>query len=369
MENTKSVVKQLLDSAGITIDGANAFDIKIFDEQFYEMVMTKGSIGLAEAYYKKIWSSNDLPGFFHRLFLSNAEAFFSENFGMKTKIIQEKFPESISPAQLIPDRKTHETCIEEIFNSSNITSSGYWQEVYSLKAAQHQKFKLICEKLKLAPGDTLLDINCGWGAFAHFAAKNYKVKVIGLTTSKTQFDVARKICKGLNVEIRNHGIMATSGQFDKIVDWNLMGNPGLNQHQLFTKLEQLLPREGIGLLNFITGDYNAADPWLNKHIFPEVMVPAIHSKIDIIPKNLILEDLQNFGLDFDTTIANWQVNLKDMNDLNHTSNYSLMWQYFQACFAASFRARRLDILELVLTRKTNPYIYEPVRFYQKNSYE
>ena len=106
---------------------------------------------------------------------------------------------------------------EKMLDKRMIYSCGYWKNTDNLDDAQYAKLDLICKKLQLKKGEALLDIGCGWGGMAKFAAENYGVNVTGVTISKEQAALARQACKGLSVDILIQDYRHVAGQFDKIV--------------------------------------------------------------------------------------------------------------------------------------------------------
>ncbi len=83
-----------------------------------------------------------------------------------------------------------------------VYSCAYWKDAQNLDEAQEAKLDLICRKLNLKPGMKVLDIGCGWGSFAKYAAEKYKVQVVGITISQQQLKLAQQLCKGLPIELR-----------------------------------------------------------------------------------------------------------------------------------------------------------------------
>ena len=105
-------------------------------------------------------------------------------------------------------------------------SCGYWKEAQTLEQAQQAKLRMICEKLQLKPGMTLLDIGCGWGGLAQFAAQNYGVSVHGVTISAEQQKLAQARCAGLDVEILLQDYRDLDRQFDRIVSVGMFEHVG-----------------------------------------------------------------------------------------------------------------------------------------------
>src|SRR5690606_7912090 len=106
---------------------------------------------------------------------------------------------------------------ECMLDRSMTYTCGYWRTASNLEQAQEHKLDLICRKLDLQPGQRVLDIGCGWGSFAEFAARRYGVRVVGVTISREQAELARQRCAGLPVEIRLQDYRDVDEHFDHIV--------------------------------------------------------------------------------------------------------------------------------------------------------
>ena len=157
-------------------------------------------------------------------------------------------------------------------------SCGYWKEATDLKTAQENKLKLICEKLQLQRGETLLDIGCGWGGLSEYAAKHYGVKVTGVTISKEQQAYGMQRCRDLPVDLRLCDYRDLNETFDKIVSVGMFEHVGPKNYQTyFDVVARCLKPEGLFLLHSIGSNETkfSVDPWINKYIFPNGVLPSI----------------------------------------------------------------------------------------------
>jgi cyclopropane-fatty-acyl-phospholipid synthase len=187
-------------------------------------------------------------------------------------------------------------------------SCGYWQDADSLEQAQIDKLDLICRKLNLKPGEHLLDVGCGWGSLARYAAEEYGVRVTGVTISREQQKLAQENCKHLAVEIRLCDYRSLTGKFDKIASVGMFEHVGkLNYRTYFDTIYNLLADDGLMLLHTI-GSYrthNTTDPWINEYIFPNGQLPSASRITSSIEPNLVIRDWHDFGPDYDKTIMAW----------------------------------------------------------------
>lgn len=367
----QKAVKELLSSAGIKINGNKSWDIKVNNENFYRRILKEGSIGLGESYMEGWWECPRLDEFIYRLFNANLEKKIRKNLKLKWLILKSRLLNMQSPNKAKKSISHHydlgNDLYREMLDPLMIYSCGYWQQTEELSKAQENKLELICRKLKLKPGERVLDIGCGWGGFAYYASKNYDVQVVGITISREQKKLAEERCRNLPVEIRLQDYRAIDEKFDKIVSIGMLEHVGHKNYRPFMKLvKKNLKDDGICLLHFIGGNetkYNT-DPWINKYIFPEGLIPSLTQIGKALEDNLILEDWHNFGLYYDKTLMAWHKNFQEawprLKDAYNKMFYK-MWEFYLCASAASFRSKRLNLWQLVLTKKELPGMYQSVR--------
>jgi cyclopropane-fatty-acyl-phospholipid synthase len=240
---------------------------------------------------------------------------------------------------------------------------GYWRDSRTLEEAQVAKIDLLCRKLKLAAGMRVLDIGCGWGNFAAYAAKNYGVSVVGLTISKEQAALARKRCEGLDVEIIVEDYQKYSGTFDRIVSIEMIEAVGRkNIPTFFTMVERCLVDKGLFALQVISAETfslrskAALDQyiiWLQHRIFPNGWIPSFPSLIDSARGNLVVEDLHNFSADYAKTLNAWDENFKrawpTLESL-YDETFRKMWLYYLNGCRALFTARMVQLYQIVYSK-------------------
>jgi cyclopropane-fatty-acyl-phospholipid synthase len=235
-------------------------------------------------------------------------------------------------------------------------SCGYWEKATTLDQAQEAKLDLICQKLRLKPGMTVLDIGCGWGGFAGWAAEKYDVSVLGITVSQEQVKFARQACKGLDVKIELHDYRDLRDTFEHIVSIGMFEHVGSKNYKKFMKMVFCLKSDGLFLLHTIAGNttVHTTDPWIGKYIFPNSMLPSARQISSAAERVLILEHWHSFGHYYDQTLMAWQHNftknwakIKDMYD----ERFYRMWTYYLLSCAAGFRSRRNQVWQIVFSRE------------------
>jgi cyclopropane-fatty-acyl-phospholipid synthase len=355
-------VEQLLQQAGIEVNGSAKHDIQVHDDRFYKRVMSGASLGLGESYVEGWWDCERLDVFFTKLLRSGIKEHIWANFWILSKIVFAWLTNWQSISQSKESAAFHYNLSNKLFRKMldkhmNYTCA-YWKEVDNLDDAQLAKLDLSCRKLHLEPGMTVLDIGCGWGNFAKYAAENYDVKVTGITLSEDQVEHGSERCKDLPVEIRLQDYRELEGEtYDRIVSLGMFEHVGYaNYREFFEVAERCLKENGIFLLHTIGSDKTTrgTDPWLQKYIFPGSHIPSLKRVSNAFEELFIMEDLHNFGPDYDKTLMAWYHNFKnhwpELKD-DFDERFYRIWTYFLQCCAATFRARKNHLWQMIFTKK------------------
>jgi cyclopropane-fatty-acyl-phospholipid synthase len=251
---------------------------------------------------------------------------------------------------------------------------GYWEKAETLEQAQRDKMDMICRKLKLQKGERLLDIGCGWGGFSRYAAEQYGVEVVGVTVSKEQQKIAVENCRGLPVEIRLTDYRELTGTFDKIAVVGMFEHVGpKNYRAFFTKVEELLSREGLFLLHTI-GFYltsKETDPWIGKYIFPNSKLPSAVEITRAMEDVFLIEDWHNFGRHYDPTLMAWAERFdKNWSSLKerYSERFYRMWKYYLLSCAGLFRSGRGQLWQIVFSKRARRQEYRSKRNFDLMTY-
>jgi len=363
----------LLHSAGIHINGTEPYDIQILDERLFNAVLSHGSIGLGEAYMNGWWTVARLDEMMFRLMRNNAD----EHTKAWTKMqwlmlaLREKVINLQAPTRAFQVGEHHYDTGNDLFEAMldplMIYSCAYWEQARDLEQAQLHKLDMICQKLQLQPGEKLLDIGCGWGGLAWYAATHFDVQVLGITVSAQQQQYARARCAGLPVEIELIDYRDLQGQYDKVVSVGMFEHVGLkNYPAYFEAVHRLLKPDGLFLLHTI-GGFNkteATDPWIDKYIFPNGKIPSPSEIAEHVDGRLVLEDWHNFGTDYDKTLMAWHANFEKAwptLQANYDERFHRMWTYYLMTCAAYFRARKGMLWQLVFSHRENSQVYRSKR--------
>ena len=357
----KKIAEEILSLAGIKINGSNPWDIKVHNEELYQRVLTQGSLGFGEAYMDGWWDCEKLDEFFCRAFRFGLEEKINRNLKALLGLAIAKVFNRQSKRKAFHIGERHYDLSNQLFKNMlderMIYSCAYWKDAQTLDEAQEAKLDLVCRKLALRQGMKILDIGCGWGNFAKYAAEKYGVEVVGITVSKEQVELGKILCKGLPVEIRLQDYREMSGKFDHIVSLGMFEHVGYKNYKTYMKVAlRCLKDDGLFLLQTIGGNKSTAltDPWVNKHIFPNGMLPSIKQVGKAIEGLFVMEDWHNFSADYDKTLMAWFKNFDknwDKIKTNYDKRFYRMWKYYLLSCAGVFRSRTNQLWQIVLSKK------------------
>ncbi len=367
---TKEGAQRFLKSADIKVDGGRPWDMTIHDERIYRRIAFGGSLALGESYMDGWWDCPALDQFFYHV-AKGGLAKTAPGAGRVVRRVLEGIvnPQSKRRAFIIGEE--HYDLGNDLYvamlDKRMVYTCAYWKDAKNLDEAQEAKLDLVCRKLGLKPGDTVLDIGCGWGSFAKFAAEKYGAHVVGVTVSKEQAALARENCAGLPVEIRLEDYRDTVGEFDHIVSLGMMEHVGHKNYGTYIKkAHSLLKDGGFFLLHTIGGNESeqTGDSWVNKYIFPNSMLPSITQIGRHLERRFVMEDWHNFGADYDKTLMAWHSNFINNWDKlkgKYDDRFKRMWVYYLLLFAGFFRSRNLQLWQIVLSKRGVPGGYTSVR--------
>ncbi len=368
----KNLTIQLLNEAGINVNGNNPWDIQIYDERFYKRVITQAELGLGESYMDGWWDVEKLDEMIYRIVKADLQNKVKRN--LKVALQLSGFyilnMQSRKRAFIIGERHYDlgNDLFECMLDKRMNYSCAYWKDASNLDEAQENKLELICRKLYLKPEMKILDIGCGWGAFAKYAAEKYGVSVVGITVSKEQSKLAAELCKGLPVEIRLQDYRDVNEKFDRIVSIGMFEHVGYkNYRKYFEIAANNLNENGLFLLHTIgeVRSVKSTDLWTHKYIFPNGMLPSIAQIAKAVEGLFVVEDLHNFGADYDKTLMAWFENFNrnwDRLKDKYGERFYRMWKYFLLSSAGAFRARNKNQLwQIVLSKKGVPGGYVSIR--------
>ena len=368
-------ILQLLHEADVWPDGSRdgapaRWDPRIHDEHFYARVLAQGSLGLGESYMDGLWDVDDLDGMLQRLMRTGADERV-QGLGAAWDAIRARLMNLQSEARSFEVGERHYDLGNDLYRAMLgkrlVYSCGYWREATDLDAAQEAKLDLVCRKLGMRAGMRVLDIGCGWGEALKFAAERYGVRGVGVTVSKEQAEFAQDLCKGLPIEIRLQDyreLDGSEGGFDRIFSLGMFEHVGVRNYATFFDVARRCiaddaPDGGLFLLHTIGSNQSVdhTDPWIARYIFPNSMLPSAKQIAAAVEGHFVIEDWHNFGADYDRTLQAWRANVERSWDAlppRYDERFRRMWRFYLAASMASFRTRRIQLWQLVLSPEGVP---------------
>jgi len=241
-----------------------------------------------------------------------------------------------------------------------VYTCGYWKNASNLDEAQEAKLDLVCRKIGAHEGMRILELGCGWGSFARYAAEKYGAEVVGVTVSKEQVALGSQMCKGLPVELRLQDYRDVSGVYDSVISIGVLEHVGYKNYSTYMEVvNRCLKPDGVALIHTIGGNKTIThgEPWTDKYIFPNGMLPSISQLGKAMEKVFVMEDWHNFGPYYDPTLMAWVANFEaawPQLKSKYGDAFYRMWRYYLLTSAGAFRARYQQLWQIVFTRQGTP---------------
>ncbi|MCR4313780.1 MAG: cyclopropane fatty acyl phospholipid synthase [Candidatus Uhrbacteria bacterium] len=370
MNQRTSFIISLLESADIHVNGSRPWDICVHDERVFDRTLAQGSLGFGEAYMDGWWDCEALDEMLTRVFASDIDRRV-RNWRTALHVLAARARNAQRKSKAFEIGKKHYDVGNDLYKAMldpRMTyTCGYWKEATDLATAQEAKLDLVCKKIGLTSGMRVLDIGCGWGSFAIYAAQKYDVEVVGVTVSKEQVALTTQRGEGLPVEFRLQDYRDVTGTFDRIVSLGMFEHVGYKNYRTYMEVaHRLLSNEGLFLLHTIGGNrsVHATDPWIEKCIFPNSMLPSIAQIGSSIEGLFVMEDWHNFGTDYDKTLQCWYKNFEaawpGLAD-HYGERFHRMWRFYLLSSAATFRARNNQLWQVVLSKGGIKDGYQSIR--------
>lgn len=369
---TQDFIKDLLSKADLELNGSNPWDIQVKNTDLYKRVLQQGSLGFGESYMYGWWDADRLDETMHRILRAELQEKIKTPKALISILIAILINKA-NPRRSFEVGKTHYDKGNDLYKAmldKRLTyTCGYWKDVDNLDDAQEAKLDLVCKKIGLNQGDRVLDIGCGWGSFLKYAAEKYEAKGLGVTISQEQANLARENLGDYNIEIRvqDYRELDESKKFDHIVSLGMFEHVGYKNYDDYFKVaERNLKDDGLFLLHTIGNNktVRTTDPWIEKYIFPNSMLPSLKQITDSVEGVFEIEDVHNFGPYYDKTLMAWYNNFAQAWDgLKHTydERFYRMWRFYLLSCAGLFRARKAHLWQIVLSKNGVKGGYESIR--------
>jgi cyclopropane-fatty-acyl-phospholipid synthase len=361
---SEKILCKLLAEADVRIDGARPHDLVVHDRRFYTRVLRDGSLGLGEAYMDGQFDCEALDVAVSKVLAARVEQKVRANWSRILHVLKARALNLQSPLRAFRVGEQHydlgNHLYERMLDPRMVYTCGYWRGAKDLAAAQEAKLDLVCRKLELEPGMKVLELGCGWGSFAKFAAERYGVEVTGYTVSREQVELGMKRSRGLPVVLRLADYREAIGTYDRVVSIGIMEHIGYkNYRSYFEVVDRCLATDGFALVHTIGGNLSSRtiEEWFHKYIFPNALLPSLAQIAEASEGPFAIEDVHNFGPHYDRTLMAWYDNFEaawpELRD-KYGDRFYRMWRYYLLASAGGFRARYQQLYQVVFSRTGRP---------------
>jgi cyclopropane-fatty-acyl-phospholipid synthase len=346
MRRAQDVMTNLLAFADIRINGARPWDIQVHDRRFFSRVLASGTLGFGESYMDAWWDCDALDEMCYHAIRAGLEKRFKFRLPNVWALLTALFANQQTLRRSRKVGRVHYDLSNDFFEAMLDPNMQYscalFAEGDDLASAQLRKLDWICERLHLRPGLRLLDIGCGWGGLARYAARHYGCQVVGVTISQEQFRYAQRWCRGLDVEIQLRDYREVTGQFDRVVSVGMVEHVGYKNYRTYMQAAaRSLAEDGLFLCQGICGNFSRfhTDPWIKRYIFPNSMLPSVAQLTRAAEGVFTVEDVKNIGPSYDPTLLAWEENFRRSWPRfadQYGERFRRMWRFYLLSCAAHF---------------------------------
>lgn len=351
--------------------------IRVHRDAFFRRFVLQGDLGAGESYMDGDWTAEDLPLFVELVLLNRAHLPLETPLTRLLNLGNDLWHRLRANTRRGSRRniRYHYDLSNDFFSlfldeTMTYSSALFAHEAQPLAEAQRNKFRRLADKALIGPADHVLEIGCGWGGFAIFAARTYGCRVTGITISTEQYKVARErvAAAGLGdrVEIRLQDYRDLAGRFDKIVSIEMFEALGQeNWAPFFRKCEDVLAPHGLVVIQAISipdyrfDEYTKHCDWLQRRIFPGSLLASTLGVTRALARSgtLGIHHLEDVGIHYALTLRRWReaflANVAAVRALGLDERFIRMWDYYLSTCEAAFETRTLGNLQLVLSRDLN----------------
>ncbi len=373
----RELCERVLDAADVKVNGDRPWDIQVHDAGFFDRVVGDGTLGLGESYMDGWWDCDALDEMMARALRAGGERALTRNWRTALHVLRAK------AVNLQTRRGAREVArrhydIDDGLYMSFLDPYGQYTCAYfkdaapgDLDRAQRDKMDLICRKLRIGPDDRVLDVGCGWGGLARWINERHGCRVTGINIAEGQLAHARAHARGPGTEFVAMDYRdlprRLAREFDKVVSVGMFEHVGCKNHRrFFESVRAALRPGGLVLLQTCGQDVSrpAADPWIDRYIFPNGCVPSPAQLTAAAEGLFVLEDLHGMGAHYDRTLMGWWGRFERAWPRfreRHGDRFFRMFRYYMLSCAGAFRARQMQLFQVVLSPGGVPGGYEAVR--------
>jgi cyclopropane-fatty-acyl-phospholipid synthase len=358
----EALVREIFTSAGVGVEGKNPGDILVKNPEFYGRLLREASIGLGESYMDEWWECEALDLFIEKLLRVDIKKKIAGSWRLKLLTVQAYVTNMQSRARASQIAEKHYDLGNDLYrvmlDERLVYTCGYWKNAKTLSEAQEHKLDLVCKKARLQPGMRVLDVGCGFGGFAIYAAEKYGCEVVGVTVSVEQQRLAIEKVKAAKVpvEVRLQDYRAVHGQFDAVVSMGMFEHVGWRNYRQFMEVvHRCLKKEGSAVLHTVGSNefQTHGIPFFEKHLFPNSASPSLGQLGEAMENLFVLEDIHNIGPDYGPTLLAWWRNFEagypTLDQKRYDRRFWRMWRFYLLAAAGAVAARESQLWQLVMS--------------------
>ncbi len=345
----------------------NDITINVHRERFFERILSEASLGIGESYMDGDFemAEGEIADFLTILLRNRVDQKVRKNWRLSWNVLR------IRLANLFRGREgnIHQAydvgadLFKCFLDPTMMYSCAYVNsEDEDLEQIQHNKLDRICRKLKLQPGERLLDIGCGFAGLLIYAAQNFGVQGLGITLSHSHRDLGKERVHdaGLEDKIRIEYLdyLKLDGKFDKVVSVGMVEHvPRREYSQYFGTIARVLEPVGMGLVQTAgtSATKNEHDPFIQKYILPDSNQLKLSEIADHLEHSgLAVLDVENMKLHYSYTAQGWLRNFRrnrhTLDPKKYDDRFSRMWEYYLACASACAQAADAALFQVLFTK-------------------
>jgi cyclopropane-fatty-acyl-phospholipid synthase len=348
--------------------GRHCVTLKVRDETMFTQVLARGDIGLAESYLEGQWESPDLAALL-TLLARNRAALRRAVYGSSLKLLAARLRHGLkgnSRAGAKRNIMAHYDLGNDFYALWLDDSMSYSSALYEadpardLPAAQRAKYRRILSQLRATPGQSVLEIGCGWGGFAELAVRD-DLRVTGLTLSPAQLEWAQRRVPAADLRLQDY--RDTTERFDHIVSIEMFEAVGERWWPTYFKtVARALKPGGRALIQSITirddlfADYRKGTDFIQQYVFPGGMLPSRAAfRAAAASAGLTVHGEYAFGLDYARTLATWRQsferNWPHIAELGFDERFRRLWHLYLCYCEAGFLAGNVDVVHFELAHR------------------